>query len=64
MRIAVVALGAIVLIGALIGFVRSLWRRPSGEGDRGYGFDATTATGAWPEHDGHGGTDSGGHSGA
>ena len=59
MRIAVVALGAVVLLAALIGFVRRLWRPPGGDGNRGYGV----IPGETPTHEGAAGIDGGGHSG-
>ena len=60
MQTAVAALGGIVLLVALIGFVRSLWRSPSGDGSRGYG---PTIQGEGQGGDGghHGGFDGGGH---
>ena len=56
MRHAIVLVGAIVLLVALIGFVRSLWRPPHGEGTR-YG---PTIQGEGQGGDG-GGFDGGGH---
>ncbi|HKS90080.1 MAG TPA: hypothetical protein VJR70_11610 [Stellaceae bacterium] len=60
MQTAVVVLGAIVLFGALLGFVRSLWRKPpAGGGDTGYGAipgespGGTTGFGGDAGHGGH-----------
>jgi hypothetical protein len=61
MHAAVVVFGAIVVLGALIGFVRSLWRPASGEGNRGYGVIPGETQSDGGGH--HGGGDAGGHSG-
>ncbi len=55
MKTAVAILGAFVLVGALIGFFRSLWRAPTGEGNHGYGaLPGETASGTDTSADGGG----------
>jgi hypothetical protein len=61
MHTTILVLGALILIGALIGFYRSFWRtQEKGWSDQGDGYGIT---GGGDGHDsgGHGGAEGGGH---
>jgi hypothetical protein len=57
METAIWIAGALVILGALIGFVRSIWRPPGRGSDRGEG----TIEGVGDMGHGGGGHDGGGH---